>query len=546
MTIAQFCASFSIAVVVSASGVSQAQAMPETRTTAQDHQFGHVHFPISCSPAAQAQFDTAVAMLHSFYYPETIKAFTGVAETDPDCAMAYWGIALSQRPNPLVPPFTPEALRRGAEAIQKGKSLHPKTRRERDWLDAAECFFKDWEQVDQKTRTKAYEQAMERLYARYPDDNEAAVFCALALNESADLTNKNRTNQLKAASILEKVRVQEPNHPGVIHYLIHSYDYAGLADRAVAVADQYAAIAPMAPHALHMPSHTYTILGMWEKSIESNKASLAAAKKFAREHNPAGVADPSQPHVLDFMEYDYLQLGEDKQAQALVEEAASLDKFSSMRMGVACGLAAVPARYVLERGAWTEAVQLQPRASPYAYSRAITYFARAIGAANTGKTTQAREEIEHLRAAYQADNAKTNQTYWARQSSILLQAASAWLAHAEDNNTEAVMLMRSAADLEDSTEKNVAMENRLFPMRELVGYLLLDLNQPKEALVEFEASLKTNPNRLRGLYGAAKASELLGNRDLARQWYEKLNALTHAADPDRREVRETRSFLAEK
>jgi len=483
-------------------------------------------------------------MLHSFYYPDTIKAFKKVTELDANCAMAYWGIALSQRPNPLVPPFAPEALQRGFEAIQKGKSLNPKTQRERDWLDAAEPFFKDSASVDQKTRTKAYEKAMERLYAGYPDDNEAAIFYALALNESADLADKSRANQLKAASILEKVRVREPNHPGVLHYLIHSYDYTGLADRAVSAADAYAAVAPIAPHALHMPSHTYTILGMWERSIESNRAALAAAKKYAREHNAPGIAEPYEPHSLDFMEYDYLQLGEDKQAKAVVEEAASLSKFSSERATVACGLAAVPARYVLERGAWTEAAQLQPRESQYAYSQAITYFARAMGAAKTGNTKQAREEIEKLRAAHAADVTKPNGAYWAEQSNILLQAASAWLAHAEGNDAEAAELMHSAADLEDSSEKDVAMETRLYPMRELLGYVLLELKQPKEALTEFQASLRVNPNRLRGLYGAAKASEMLGDRNAARLWYEKLNELTLRADPGRPELREARIFLS--
>ena len=483
-------------------------------------------------------------MLHSFYYPDTIKAFKKVTELDANCAMAYWGIALSQRPNPLVPPFAPEALQRGFEAIQKGKSLNPKTQRERDWLDAAEPFFKDSASVDQKTRTKAYEKAMERLYAGYPDDNEAAIFYALALNESADLADKSRANQLKAASILEKVRVREPNHPGVLHYLIHSYDYTGLADRAVSAADAYAAVAPIAPHALHMPSHTYTILGMWERSIESNRAALAAAKKYAREHNAPGIAEPYEPHSLDFMEYDYLQLGEDKQAKAVVEEAASLSKFSSERATVACGLAAVPARYVLERGAWTEAAQLQPRESQYAYSQAITYFARAMGAAKTGNTKQAREEIEKLRAAHAADVTKPNGAYWAEQSNILLQAASAWLAHAEGNDAEAAELMHSAADLEDSSEKDVAMETRLYPMRELLGYMLLELKQPKEALTEFQASLRVNPNRLRGLYGAAKASEMLGDRNAARLWYEKLNELTLRADPGRPELREARIFLS--
>lgn len=539
MTLARF--GLYVIVVLSASAVSQATA---NATSTHDHLFGTVHFPVSCSPAAQSQFDTAVGMLHSFFYPETIKAFTKVTEIDPGCAMAYWGIALSQRPNPLVGPFAPEALQRGFEAIQKAKSLNLKTQRERDWLDAAEPFFQDAAKVDQKTRTKAYQKAMEQLYLRYPDDNEAAVFYALALNESADLADKSRANQLKAAAILEKVKAQQPNHPGVTHYLIHSYDFAGLAGRALSAADRYAAIAPEAPHALHMPSHTYTMLGMWEKSIASNKAALAAAKEYAAQHNPPGTADASQPHFLDFMEYDYLQLGQDKQAKTLVEESASLKKFSAMRPTVTFALAAIPARYVLERGAWADAAQLEPRESPYPYAQSITYFARALGAAHTGNTKRAREDVEKLRAAEQADLANPDQAYWAGQSNILLQAASAWLARAEGNDGEAETLMRAAADLEDSSDKHVAMENRLFPMRELLGYLLLDLNRPKAALKEFESSLQANPNRLRGLYGAAKASEMLGDREKARQWYEKLGTLTCAADPGRPELQEAKMLLS--
>jgi tetratricopeptide (TPR) repeat protein len=543
MTFTRVRLSFFLISMFGASAPLLEQATTNTASTAYYH-FGTVHFPVSCSPAAQAQFDIAVSMLHSFYYPETIKAFNEVTAIDPACAMAYWGIAVSERPNPLAGPFDSEALQLGFEAIQKGKSLSPKTQRERDWLAAAEPFFKDADKLDQKTRTKAYEKAMEQLYIHYPDDSEAAVFYALALNESADLADITRANQLKAAAILEKVKAQQPNHPGVAHYLIHSYDYAGLAELGKSAADQYAAIAPSSPHALHMPSHTYTILGMWEKSIESNKAALRAAKDYACQHYPPGTSDPSQPHFLDFMEYDYLQLGQDKQARALVEEAASLNKFPVMRPTVAFGLAAVPARYALERGAWADAAQLHPHESLYAYTQAITYFARAIGAAKSGNAKQAREDVEKLRAAYQSDLAKPDQAYWAGQSNILLQAASAWLARTEGNSAEGIRMMRSAADLEDASDKHVAMENRLFPMRELFGYMLLELKQPKTALHEFESSLKVNPNRLRGLYGAAKASEMLGDRETARQWYAKLITLTRASDPGRAELLEANVFLS--
>ena len=352
-----------------------------------------------------------MSLLHSFFYPETIKAFKKVIAIDPDCAMAYWGVAMSQRPNPLVRPFLPAALAAGEQAILQGLALAPPTQRERDWLAAAEPFFKDAGSRDQQTRSTLYEQAMERLYRRYPQDTEAAVFYALALNENADPADKTYRKQRQAATILERVRKLEPDHPGVLHYLIHSYDYPELASRGVSAADRYAGVAAGAPHALHMPSHTYTILGLWPKSIASNLAALAAARRYAAQHNSPGVADPTEPHFLDFLETDYLQLGEDRQARRVRDEAASLQRFSSVRPTVDSGLAAIPARYVLERGAWAEAARLETRPSQFPYARAITAFARALGAAQTGDVAAAGADIVQLRAARDADQVVPGQQY---------------------------------------------------------------------------------------------------------------------------------------
>lgn len=505
-------------------------------------QYGHVHFPVSCSTPAQDQFDIAVSMLHSFFFPETVKAFTKVTEIDPTCAMAYWGIAISQRPNPLVPPFPPAALKAGLEAVQKGLALNPPTQREKDWLAAVEVFFKDYDKIDQPTRARLYTTAMRQMYGRYPQDTEAAVFYALALNESATLADKTYANQREAAAILEKVLSQQPEHPGAIHYLIHCYDYAPMAPQGIDVANRYASIAPSAPHALHMPSHIYTMMGMWEESIRSNQLALATDQQYAAK-NYGDAHDPSELHFLDFMEYDYLQLGQDTQAKALVDQAASIKKLAFARPPIDAAFAAIPARYALERGAWAECAALEVRPTTFPYAEAVTRFARAVGLAKTSNVAAAHEELERLRAIHEALATKPDTAYWGTQSEVLMTAASAWIARAEGRNEEALNRMRSAADLEDGSEKHVAMENRLFPVREQLGYMLLEVNQPKQALAEFEQSLKASTNRLRGLYGAGRAAQLSGADATARARYRQLMQLTRNAEGERLEVVEAKKFL---
>lgn len=520
--------------------VAQKQDPKRSDASATVAKYGKVHFQVSCTPVAQKKFDHAVTLFHSFFYPETLKAFTETAETDPTCAMAFWGIAFSQLPNPLVPPWDASTLKRGYDAVEKGLLLNPKTKREREWLRALELFFKDADTIDQTQRTKLYTNAMEQLYRKYPNDPEAAVFFALALNQSADPKDNTFANQRRAIQILEAVSRRQPDHPGVVHYLIHSEDYVPLAEQGLPWADKYARIAPAVPHALHMPSHIYSMMGKWAASIKSNQAAIAAANDYAAETAP-GMTDPSVPHCLDFMEYAYLQLGADKEAKALVDQAAALSSFSSLRATVYTAMAAIPARYLLERGAWQEAAKLEPRSSPFAYAQSITYFTRALGAAKTGDLVRADESLDKLRSLRESDRGKLD--YWSNQSEILLRAASAWKARAEHQDDKAVRLMRSAADLEDASEKLVAMENHLFPVREQLGYLLLELNRPDEALAEFKASLKTNPNRLRGIYGAAKASELSGDTNQARLWYERLIALAGNSVADRPELATARGFI---
>ncbi len=502
-------------------------------------QLGQVHFPTSCTPAAQQQFDRALAMLHNFWYPQDLNAFREVAKADPGCAIAYWGIAISRRTNPLVGPPDSAVLKDGLEAVEQANAIGARTQRERDYIAAMEAYYKDADKRDYRARVVAYEQAMEQAYLRYPEDAEAAIFYALALDEAVTVLppDKNYTRQLKAGAILEKVLAAQPEHPGALHYLIHSYDFPPLAERGLAAARRYGAVAPSAAHALHMPSHVYSMLGMWQASVEANRAALTVAKAYV--------------HAMDFMIYAYLQGAQDSEAKHLVERSvalqanqappSALNPTGAVLAGYTA-FAALPARYAIERGAWAEAAALQPRPTTPA-ADAITYFARAMGAARSGDLASARKSIDQLRRLKDA-LAQAKQDYWAEQVEIERSAAAAWVAHAEGKNDEALKLMRLAADLEDGSEKHVAMENRLWPMRELLGELLLEMNEPGQAFKEFERSLQAARNRYRGFYGAAKAAERSGDRQAARAFYEKLVTLCSRADTERPELVEAKTYLA--
>jgi len=502
-------------------------------------ELGRVVFQTSCTPQAQAQFERALAMLHSFFYPETIKAFSAVAETDPNCAIAHWGIAVSVRPNPLVGPFDAATLKRGLEAVQKGKAIGAKTEREGDWLSAIEEFYKDYDKVDQDTRAKNYEKAMEALAKKYPDDVEAKIFYALALNETFD--HKTMGNLVRAIEILEPIDQKYPDHPGVTHYLIHSYDFPALADRGVAAANKYAKIAPAAPHAQHMPSHIYSMVGMWEASIASNLASIAIAKEYAEKSKLDGVL-AGVPHAYDFMQYAYLQLGQEAKAKAVIDENATIQKVVGPQL-VRMGQAAVPARYMLERQDWRGAAQLKPLGLAIPPAEAVTHFARALGAARSGDVAAAQSDVAKL-IEIRAGLEKSNQSYWAGQVEIQVLCAQAWIAQGRGKPEEALKFMRAAADLEDSSEKHVAMENRLYPMRELLGDLLIEQGQASEALKTYEASMKNARERLRGFYGAAKAAEASGDKQKATTYFTELLRLTKNADTDRPEIGAAKQALA--
>jgi len=510
-------------------------------TAALAQELGRVHFETSCTPQAQEKFDRGLAMVHSFFYPDSVQAFTEVAAADPQCAIAYWGIAISHRPNPLILPLSTAVLKNGLEAVEKGKTIGAKTERERDWLAAIELYYRDYDKVDQTTRGLAYEKAMERLAQKYPDDPEAAVFYALALNETALPSDKTYAKQLKAGAILEKIAATLPEHPGALHYLIHSYDYPPLAQRGLDAANKYAAVAPAAQHAQHMPSHTYSMIGLWEQSVASNTKSRAIAQEQAARLWP-GATHPGEPHHLDFMVYALLQMGQEGRAKQLRDESRAVKKLGFEYLASYTALAAIPARFALERQAWKEAAVLEPRGSQFPQAEAITYFARAIGSARSGDLAAADREVDKLKEL-RATLERANQSYWAEQVEVQMLAASAWMAHAKGEEKEALKLMRAAADVEDNSEKHIAMENRLYPMRELLGDLLLGQQQPGAALTEYETSLESTPNRLRGLYGAAKAAEAASQPEKANAYFRKLLEVTKDADADRVEIGEAKAFL---
>src|SRR5437867_11117319 len=535
--------SFLTALIASVTLVASvwADADPANRS-GEPLKLGRVHFKTSCSPEAQKQFERALAMLHSFFFPETVKAFTAIPTTDPNCAIAYWGIAISQRPNPLVGPFDAATLKRGLDAIEKGEAIGPKTQRERDWLAALKEFYKDYDKVDQDTRTKNYAKAMERLAAKYGDDAEAKIFYALALNETFD--HKSMEPLLRAIKILEPIDKKYPDHPGVTHYLIHSYDFPAIAQKGIPAANKYAKIAPSAPHAQHMPSHIYSMVGMWEESVVANWRSVLVANEYVAKARLDGTLG-GVPHAYDFMEYAYLQLGQDIKARGLIQNAASIKKVIGVPFAGATARAAVPARYVLERQDWQGAAQLQPLGTGFPAADAITHFARAMGAARSGDAAAARTDIDKLKEQ-RAALEKAGQGYWAGQVEIQILGAQAWTAQGQGNKSDALKFMRAGADLEDASEKHVAMENRLYPMRELLADMLMAQGEAAAALKEYETSLKNAPMRLRGFYGTAKAAEAAGDAKKARAYFEKLARLTRHADGDRPELRETKQRLASK
>ena len=507
---------------------------------------GEVDFPTSCGAAAQKKFNQAVWILHSFWYDEAVKAFTVVTEIEPGCAMGYWGIAMSHW-YPLWYPPNSAALKAGSDAVEKAMTAGPKTDRERDYIAAITTFYRDNDKIDHRTRAIGYEKAMEQVHLRYPDDREAGVFYSLALIATAPPTDKTYANQKKAVAILEKVRAELPDHPGVAHYLIHANDSPDLAEDGLTAALCYADIAPAVPHALHMPSHIFTRLGMWRQSIDANRASIAAALTYVREELGSDAFDGETVHSMDYLEYAYLQTGQDREARQVVEELRSFGRAKGPNLPMAYAIAAIPARFAVERRNWPEAAALTPPAMPFPWERfpwaeAMISYTRALGMARTGNIAGAETEVAKLQSLKQKlDQAKDD--YWAKQVEVQRLAASGILARAKGDDKQAVELVRAAAELDATMDKHPATPAEVMPARELLADLLLDLNDPAAALKEYEMSLRTDRNRFRSVLGMARAAKQSGDTAKAREAYGKLVTLA-STDTDRPELAEAKAFLA--
>jgi tetratricopeptide (TPR) repeat protein len=511
--------------------------------SASPEKLGTVNFSTSCSAETQPQFNRAVALMHSFQFARAIETFHAVLERDPSCSMAYWGIALSSWGNPFASGLKSQAqLEQGFKAVTQARAANPKTARARAYVEAVARLFTDTANTDQRSRVLAYESAMATVTTTYPDDTEAAIFYALALAAAADPADKTYAKQLKAGAILENLFEQYPDHPGLAHYIIHAYDVPPLAARAAGAAQHYSEIAPSSPHALHMPSHTFTRLGDWQASIDANIASAAAARSASQ--------PVDELHACDYLVYAYLQTAQDQAAHHVVESAVEI--FSRFDPGVLIGgagspatayfaHAAIPARYALERRAWADAAKLEPSPSPFPHTDAITYFVRGLGAAHLKDQTAARSAIDSLERSRDKLNGM-KEAYWANQVEIQRVEVVAWLAFAEGKPQDALAGMRAAAELEDKTEKSAVTPGPLAPARELLGELLLELKQPSEALKEFESTLTKEPNRFWSLYGAAEAAKLAGDRQKAHTYFQRLLKVAERADQDGRpELAQARS-----
>jgi len=521
---------------------------------AQEHQHGSgenlgtVHFATSCNEAAQKEFNRAVALLHSFQFSRAIEGFKATLGEDATCGIAYWGIALSDWSNPFAPGAKDNSqLQAGRESAERGQTVGAKTERERAYLAAAAKLYRDYESTPQRARLLAYRDAMQEVAAKYPEDHEAQIFYALAIAASEDPADKTYAGRLKAGAILERLFEEEPTHPGLAHYIIHTYDVPALAGRALVAARRYSDIAPDAPHALHMPSHTFTRTGYWQESIESNIAAAAASR---REGQTA-----EELHASDYETYAYLQTGQDEAARRVLDSLPEIASRFDPKMVIsgagppAAGyfaLAAIPARYALERRDWKQASQLAVRETPFPYTDAMTWFARGFGAARLGQAPVANESAAALQQIRER-LLKAGENYWALQVEIQEREVQAWAALAEGKKEEALRQMKAAAELEDGTEKSAVTPGPLAPARELLGEMLLEMNEPSQALEQFEATLKKEPGRFHALYGAAHAAELSGSRDTSQKYFrELLKVCVHADMPGRPEVVEAKRAIAMK
>jgi hypothetical protein len=493
-----------------------------------DKEVGNVKFAISNGEKVEKEFNFATALLHSFEYDEAEKVFAKIIDEEPNCAMAYWGVAMSNF-HPLWTAPEEKELKKGLKALEVAASISQKTERESDYIEALSHFYKEWDKVDHRTRCIQYEKAMEEVYKKYPDDKEAAAFYALALDASADPTDKTFANQKKAADILNGIYKNDPDHPGIIHYIIHTYDYPGFAHLALPAARKYASIAASSAHAQHMPSHIFTRLGLWDESIQSNTASITSAKCYAESAGIKGHWD-EELHSIDYLMYAYLQKGETKPAKEQLDYFKTIKEVYPDNMKVAYSFASIPARYMLENKMWKEAASLaiNPANFPwekFAWQKAIFHFTRSLGAANSHQLDLAKAEWNELNKL-QDELVKQKETYKANQVDIQLKASQAWIQMKEGKNKEALENMNLSADMEDKTEKHPVTPGEVLPARELLADMLMQMNKPAQALEMYEAGLKTRPNRHNSIYGAWMAAGASGKKELAKTYSKQFKTIT--------------------
>ncbi|HEV3249718.1 MAG TPA: hypothetical protein VGZ71_02120 [Puia sp.] len=510
-----------------------------------DKQFGQVEFETSCSDKGKKYFNLALALLHSFEYDEAEKVFAKTIGEDPGCAMAYWGIAMSNY-HPLWSPPTQPELEKGAKAIAIAQSLSQKSKRESDYIEAISSFYKNWDRIDHHTRCLNFEKAMEKVFSSYPNDQEAAIFYALALDAAADPADKSFSKQKKAGTILTGLYPKQPNHPGIVHYIIHTYDYPELAALALPAARKYASVAPSSAHALHMPSHIFTRLGLWDESINSNLASTSSARCYAENAGMKGHWG-EELHGMDYLVYAYLQKAENNLAKEQCDYLRTIQTGYPEDFKVAYSFAAIPARYLLENKMWKEAANLvvHPAGFPwekFPWQMAITHFARLLGSVHMGNIEPARTELGNLIRIHD-ELTRQNDFYKANQVQIQIEIGRAWILYEEGKNKEALSFMSTAAEREDNTEKHPVTPGEVIPARELLGDMLMQMNKAELSLEAYESDLKKHPNRFNGLYGAGLAAEKIGNLDKTKFYYQQLTAMANSANSSRPELEAAKLFL---
>ena len=507
-------------------------------------QFGTVTMGLTCSEKVRENFNLAAALLHSFEYAEAEKVFAKVIDADPKCVMAYWGAAMCNF-HPLWSPPTPADLEKGSRVINLARTIESASPREAEYLEAIAAIYDQWDQLDYRTRTLKFEKACEKIHLKYPDDREAAIFYALALRATADPTDKSFAHQKKAGEILNSILADEPNHPGITHYIIHTYDYPELANLALPAARKYASIAAASAHAQHMPSHIFTRLGLWDESIQSNLTSISAAQCYAQNMNIKGHWD-EELHGMDYLMYSYLQQGNDDLAKEQLDYLQTINEVFPLNFKDVYSIAAIPTRHAVERKRWEEAARLEfnpnfPWKNFY-WEKSNIHFGRLLGAVHTRQPELAQEELQRLKEIYE-HLVEVKDNYKAGQVTIMVKASEAWIQFSQGHNDAAVKSMIEAADLEDATEKDPVTPGEVIPARELLGDLYLEIGEPVNALEAYTVDLKRHPNRFNGLYGAALAEERSGHRANAAGYYKQLLSMAHSSKNKRPQLLAAELFL---